>query len=95
MKLLTWTIAPVLLIALFALTALWSGRPVDAAPGNQTLCPVMEFEITRELFTDYQAKRIYFCCPSCPPEFKQTPDTYMAKMEAAGVVLEDAPGHIS
>ncbi len=91
MKHFKWTIAAILLLAVIATATPWPGESVDAAPGNQTLCPVMGFEINRELFTDYQVKRIYFCCPACPPEFKKTPDTYMAQMAAEGVILEDAP----
>lgn len=59
--------------------------------GNQNLCPVMGFEIDRELFTDYNEHRVYFCCPSCPPEFKQTPAKYMAKMRDQGITLESSP----
>ncbi|AMK10796.1 YHS domain-containing protein [Pseudodesulfovibrio indicus] len=91
MKRLAWTMAVVLLFAVLTPLGVLTVGQVDAAPGNQQLCPVMGFEINRELFTDYQGKRVYFCCPSCPPEFKKTPDTYMAAMEADGVVPEDAP----
>ncbi|AMK11263.1 TRASH domain-containing protein [Pseudodesulfovibrio indicus] len=62
-----------------------------AARGNQEKCPVMGFEIDRKLFTDYQSKRIYFCCPSCPSDFKKTPDNFMEQMRENGVILEDAP----
>lgn len=91
----TWTIAAILLITTIISTTSWMEKSVEASPGNQTLCPAMGFEINKELFTDYEAKRIYFCCPSCPPEFKKTPDTYMAKMKADGVILEDSPVHAS
>lgn len=67
------------------------GTSAHAAPGNQETCPVMGFEISRDIFTDYQAKRIYFCCPSCPLDFNRTPDYYMKKMIESGVILEDSP----
>nr|WP_287410236.1 hypothetical protein [Pseudodesulfovibrio sp.] len=60
-----------------------------AAPGNQKKCPVMGFDVSRDLFTDYQARRIYFCCSACPGDFKKQPDFYMEKMRRDGVVLEE------
>lgn len=95
MRRFTWTIAPIIMIAVIVSTMSWTEKPVDAAPGNQPLCPVMGFEINRELFTDYKSKRIYFCCPACPPEFKKTPEKFMAKMNAEGIIPEDAPTNAS
>lgn len=81
--------------ALLAVSALFfrPGAQAASGKGNQTVCPVMGFAIDERIFTDYQAKRIYFCCPSCPPEFKKDPDKYVDRMRADGVLLEDAPGH--
>jgi len=67
-------------------------QPGGEDPGKpQTLCPVMGNEIDREVFFDYQGKRIYFCCPPCIARFKNDPQKYLRKMTEAGVVPEDTP----
>ncbi|EGB15144.1 YHS domain protein [Pseudodesulfovibrio mercurii] len=91
MKRTTWTIVAFVLIACIASVMPWAAGRLHAEPGNQTSCPVMGFDINRDIFTDYKAKRIYFCCPSCPPEFRKKPDFYIAAMQAKGVLPEDAP----
>ncbi len=58
---------------------------------KQEKCPVMGYKINKELYVDYEGKRIYFCCPSCPEEFKKDPDKYMKKLQDEGVVLEEVP----
>jgi YHS domain-containing protein len=45
----------------------------------------------KEVYTDYEGKRVYFCCPGCLPEFKKDPAKYIKKLEDAGVTLEKAP----
>ncbi len=60
-----------------------------AAP--QSKCPVMGLKTDKDVFVDYQGKRIYFCCTSCVEEFKANPSKYMEKLQKDGVVLEDAP----
>ena len=57
----------------------------------QTTCPVMGGKINREIYMDYEGKRVYFCCPSCIAEFEKDPKTYMKKMTEEGVTLEDSP----
>jgi YHS domain-containing protein len=59
--------------------------------GPQTICPVMGGKIDKNVYTDYQGKRIYFCCSGCPADFKKDPEKYMKKLEEQGVVLEKAP----
>ena len=59
--------------------------------GPQTTCPVMGGKIDKNVYADYQGKRIYFCCSGCPADFKKDPDKYMKKLEEQGVVLEKAP----
>ena len=56
--------------------------PVHAAP--QTKCPVLGGKINEKVFTDYQGKRIYFCCSGCIDEFKKDPEKYLKKMEEQG-----------
>ena len=58
----------------------------------QTTCPVMEGNlINKELYADVEGKRIYVCCGGCIAKIKEDPKKYITKLEAAGVVLEDAP----
>ena len=55
---------------------------------EQTLCPVMGGEIDKEIFTDYNGMRIYFCCPACVDEFLADPDKYLTKMHNEGIKPE-------
>ena len=47
---------------------------------SQTLCPVMGGTVNEALFTEYQGKRVYFCCPSCKTEFEKDPQAYLSKL---------------
>jgi len=58
---------------------------------KQAKCPVMGLKPSEKLYTDYQGKRIYFCCSDCPKKFMQDPETYMKKLKDQGIELEDAP----
>ncbi len=58
---------------------------------NQTKCPVLGNPVSKKVYTDYNGKRIYFCCPPCINNFKKNPEKYMKQFEKEGVVLEDAP----
>ena len=73
-----------------------ASRPVQANTTSmtvaQTTCPVMGGKINKEVYMDYEGKRVYFCCPSCIAEFEKDPDRYVKKMKDEGVTLEDAPG---
>lgn len=57
----------------------------------QTKCPVMGLKIDEKVYTDYQGKRIYFCCSDCLGKFKADPKKYMKKMEAEGVTPSNTP----
>jgi YHS domain-containing protein len=78
-------------VLFFALGTL--ALPTDSALAGkpQTKCPVLGNPINKDIYTDYQGKRIYFCCASCPQEFKKDPAKYMKKMEEEGVTPEAAP----
>src|SRR4030042_3958256 len=56
---------------------------------EQSLCPVMGNPVNKQVYADYNGKRVYFCCAPCIDSFKKDPETYMKKLE--GIVLEDAP----
>lgn len=86
-------------ITIFILTAglFMSGIIMNDALGAekkvkaQTICPVMGDPIDKKFFVDYKGYRIYFCCSSCPEEFKKNPEKYMKKLRESGVTLEKAP----
>ena len=64
------------------------GVVLEAAPKAQTKCPVMGGDINKEVYSDYEGKRVYFCCENCKGEFAKDPAKYIEKLEADGVVLE-------
>jgi YHS domain-containing protein len=68
-----------------------AGVTLEKTPLPQTTCPVMGGKIDKRYYADYQGKRVYFCCPMCPPEFKKDPAKYVKKLEDAGVTLEKTP----
>ena len=79
-----------MLITLFAVGyVLAEGKTVKE--DSQTTCPVMGGTINKELYADYEGKRVYFCCEGCAPEFQKDPDKYIKKLENEGVVLKDVP----
>jgi YHS domain-containing protein len=51
-----------------------------AASLEQTVCPVMGQPINKDLFVEYQGKKVYFCCPGCEEKFKAEPEKYVAKL---------------
>ena len=64
-----------------------TARPAHA----QTTCPVMGGNIDKNHYADYQAKRIYFCCPGCSDTFNKDPDKYVKALRDQGVTLADTP----
>jgi YHS domain-containing protein len=55
---------------------------------TQKKCPVMGGTINKDVYADYEGKRVYFCCESCISTFKKDPAKYVKKLEGEGVVLE-------
>ena len=53
---------------------------VTVAGIEQTMCPVMDGAINKEIFTEYKGKKVYFCCPGCKEKFEQSPEQYIAKL---------------
>jgi len=56
---------------------------------EQTICPVMGNKINKELFTDIQGQRVYFCCAGCIEPMKSDPDKYFKKAAENGVRFEN------
>ena len=46
----------------------------------QTTCPVMGGPINKNLYTEYEGKKVYFCCQGCVDEFKKDPEKYLSKL---------------
>jgi len=80
-----------ILLVLLLVLALAAGPALAAEPQPQTVCPVLGGNIDKKVYVDYQGKRIYFCCPGCPAEFKKDPEKYLKKMEAEGITPEKCP----
>lgn len=59
-----------------------------AADKAQTNCPVMGGKINKDVYADYEGKRVYFCCEACISTFKSDPAKYVKKLEGEGVTLE-------
>lgn len=51
-----------------------------AAEIEQKTCPVMGNPINKDLFVEYNGKKVYFCCPACEEKFKAEPQKYIAKL---------------
>jgi YHS domain-containing protein len=84
------SLLPVIVLAGCAAAAVLLGPlPAQAAP--QTTCPVLGGNIDKNVFVDYQGKRIYFCCKGCDTEFNKNPEKYLKKLEQEGVTPEAAP----
>lgn len=47
---------------------------------EQEFCPVMGGKINKDIFVEYQGKKVYFCCPGCEPEFLKNPGKYLDKL---------------
>jgi YHS domain-containing protein len=50
-------------------------------------------EINRDVYTDYNGMRIYFCCPGCDAEFRADPEKYLRQMRAEGIEPEKPDEH--
>ena len=64
--------------------------PDAAAEIAQKTCPVMDGAINKDIYTDHEGRRVYFCCAGCVDAFKKDPDTYLAKVDAEIEAAEEA-----
>lgn len=51
-----------------------------AAVTVQETCPIMGNPINKEIFVEYQGKKVYFCCNGCSEKFLADPEKYVAKL---------------
>ena len=75
----------ILLAFTISATATFAG---DKQAHEQTTCPVMGGKINKDIYADYEGKRVYFCCDACISTFKKDPAKYVSKLEGEGVVLK-------
>ena len=47
---------------------------------EQTVCPVMDAPINKNLYVEYEGKKVYFCCPGCKAKFEADPQRYLGKL---------------
>jgi YHS domain-containing protein len=40
----------------------------------------MDNPIDKNIFIEYQGKKVYFCCKGCPEEFQKDPNKYLSKL---------------
>ncbi len=76
---------------IFGLLCMGPGLSGLAYAAAQTKCPVLNNPIDKNVYVDYQGKRVYFCCSACIDDFKKDPQKYLKKMEAEGITPEKAP----
>ena len=74
-----------LLVFTFLMSTAWAA---DKQSHSQATCPVMGGKINKDVYADYEGKRVYFCCEACISTFKQDPAKYVKKLEGEGVTLE-------
>jgi YHS domain-containing protein len=53
---------------------------VEKVVAEQTMCPIMDKPINKDIFVEYEGKKVYFCCNGCDGKFKADPAAYMAKL---------------
>ena len=51
-----------------------------SAAVEQTMCPVMGGPINKDIFVEYQGKKVYFCCAQCKGEFEKESEKYLSKL---------------
>jgi len=61
------------------------------AQATNVICPVMpDMKVDSDIFTDYQGKRVYFCCLSCRAAFGRNPEKYLPLLPQFGGVVAQA-----
>jgi YHS domain-containing protein len=57
----------------------------------QSVCAVCGNPINKEIFSDVDGKRVYFCCAACKAKFDADSKTYLEKMQKDGITPEAIP----
>ncbi len=52
---------------------------------TNAICPVMpDMKAEPDIFTDYEGKRVYFCCRNCKAAFGKNPEKYLPRLPQFG-----------
>jgi YHS domain-containing protein len=52
---------------------------------TNAICPVMpDMKVNPTIFTDYEGKRVYFCCRNCRAAFGKNPEKYLPRLPQFG-----------
>jgi len=52
---------------------------------TNAICPVMpDMKVNPAIFTDYEGKRVYFCCRNCKAAFAKNPEKYLPLLPQFG-----------
>lgn len=52
---------------------------------TNAVCPVMpDMKINPAIFTDFEGKRVYFCCRNCKAAFGKNPEKYLSRLPQFG-----------
>lgn len=63
----------------------------EVAAKAQAVCAVCGNPMNKEIFSDVDGKRVYFCCAECKAKFDADPKTYLEKMQKDGITPEAIP----
>ena len=70
-----------------------TATPAAVAAAEQKTCPVMQGNpINKDIYVDYEGRRIYFCCAGCPDMFRQDPAKYLAILDGPQPATAPATG---
>lgn len=47
---------------------------------EHTVCPVMGGPVNKDIYVEYQGKKVYFCCLMCKGRFEAEPEKYLDKL---------------
>ena len=58
---------------------------------TNVVCPVMpDMKADPDIFTDYEGKRVYFCCRNCRAAFVRNPKKYLSQLPQFGGIMTHA-----
>ncbi|MCD6392824.1 MAG: YHS domain-containing protein [Planctomycetes bacterium] len=62
-----------------------TGHAVGPESVTNEYCPVLtDKKVDPEVFSDYDGKRVYFCCQACKAEFGENPEKYLGRLPQFG-----------
>ncbi len=60
----------------------------------QTACPVSGKELDTTVFTDFEGRRVFFCCEKCVEPFLEAPAEYLGKLDTPDVEKKKQNEHM-